>query len=75
MTGSLSQLYESGMQLLSSRDALQLLRKPKEQIVQLLLATKQQWIESMELAVRWKNQHEYGQYLSTQRYIAQWVIH
>ncbi len=46
-------LYEGGMQALP-RDAIGLLRKPKEHLLQLPLTTKQQWIELVKTAINRK---------------------
>jgi len=36
---------------------------------------KQQWIESVKTAINRKKHHEYGKYLSEQRFMANWAIH
>jgi len=46
-------LYTGGMQALP-RDALGLLCKPKEHILQLPIVTKQQWIELVKTAINRK---------------------
>jgi len=68
-------IYETKSQTLS-QDALIFIWKPKEQILQLPLVTKQQWLESVEVAMACKECHEYdGCYLSKQWYLEMWLIH
>jgi len=66
-------LYMGGTQALP-RDAIGLFRKPKEHILKLALPAKQQWIESVQVAIDQKKRHEFGAYLSEQRFMATWVI-
>jgi len=49
----ITHLYETGLQALP-RDALALLRKPKEQILKHHFTAKEEWIESVEVAMHWK---------------------
>jgi len=65
-------IYAGGTQALS-RDAIGMLRKPLEHTLQLPLATKQQWMESIHDAIARKQRHEYGNYLSEQRFMAHWL--
>jgi len=68
------ELYVGGTQALP-RDAIGLLCKPKEHILQLALPAKQQWIKSVQVAIDRKKCHEFGAYLSEQQFMASWVIH
>jgi len=68
------ELYVLGTQALP-RDALKLMHKPQEHILQLPLKVKQQWIELVQVAWEWKTQHNFGQYLSKQKFMAEWVIY
>jgi len=74
VNNSIYELYARAMQALP-RDAIGLFRKPKEHILQLALPAKQQWVDSVQVAIDWKTRHEFGAYLSEQRFMAQWVIH
>jgi len=67
-------IYAHGSQALP-RDAIGLLQKPKDQVLQLPLTTKQQWLESVQIAISRKKRHEYGNYISEQQFMATWVIY
>jgi len=67
-------LYALGTQALP-RDAMKLMHKPQEHMLWLPLKVKQQWIESVQVAWQQKTQHDYGQYLSEQWFMAKWVIY
>jgi len=67
-------IYARGSQALP-RDAIGLLQKPKDQVLQLPLTTKQQWLESVQIAISRKKRHEYGNYISEQQFMATWVIY
>jgi len=67
-------LYALGTQALP-RDAMKLMHKSQEHMLWLPLKVKQQWIESVQVAWQQKTQHDYGQYLSEQRFMAKWVIY
>ncbi len=67
-------IYAGGTQALP-RDAIGLLRKPLEHTLQLPLSTKQQWVESVNNASARKQRHEYGNYVSEQRFMAIWLGH
>jgi len=69
----INKIYATGTQALL-RDAFGLLHHPKEQTLQLLLTAKQQWLESVEIAMDRKKWHDYGQYPSEQQFMATWVI-
>jgi len=43
-------------------DAIGLFCKPKDHILQLMLTAKQQWIESVQIAMDWKKWHTFGTY-------------
>jgi len=51
-------LHESGFQVLL-KDVLSPLHQPKENTLRLPLAAKQQWIESVEVAMNCQKHHEY----------------
>jgi len=57
------------------QDTLVFIWKPKEHILQLPFTTKQQWLESVKVAMAWKQRHKYRWYLSEQQYMEMWVIH
>jgi len=67
-------IYDCGSQALP-RDAIGFLRKLKDQVLQLPLTTKQQWLESVQIAISRKKRHEYGNYISEQQFMATWVIY
>jgi len=67
-------IYAGGTQALP-RDAIGLLQKPLEHTLQLPLSTKQQWVESVNNASARKQRHEYGNYVSEQRFMANWLGH
>ncbi len=60
-------IYDWGSQALP-RDVIGFLRKPKDQVLQLPLTTKQQWLESVQIAISRKKRHEYGKYISKQQF-------
>jgi len=67
-------IYEGGTQALPC-DAIGLLQKTQEQMLQLPLPAKHQWLESINNAIARKQKHEYGNYLSEQWFMASWVIY
>ena len=67
-------IYDGGTQALP-RDAIEFIQKLKDQILQLPLTTKQQWLESVNIAIARQKRHDYGNYLSEQWFMATWVIH
>jgi len=74
INNQISSIYEARSQALP-QDALTFIQKPKEQVLQLPLATKQQWVESVEVAMACKKRHGYGNHLSEQHFMAMWVIY
>jgi len=54
-------------------NSLHLLRPPQEAIVCLPLATKQQWVEWVTVAKKWKKKHDNGTYLVEQCFMEEWT--
>jgi len=52
-------LYDGGAQQLP-QDALKFLRQPMETILQYSLASKQMWLEAVQIAQERRQRHEYG---------------
>jgi len=66
-------IYAARLQALPC-NSFHFLRAPLEVTLQLLLTTKQQWVESIEVATRKKKKHEYGAHLFEQHFMEEWVI-
>jgi len=56
-------------------DALHLMAPTVEHQLGLPLSTKQQWVESVDLAIAWKACHDFGDYLQEQWFMCSWVVH
>jgi len=67
-------IYDGGSQALP-RDVIGFIWKLKDQVLQLPLTTKQQWLKSVQIAVSRKKWYEYGNYISEQQFMATWVIY
>jgi len=66
-------IYTNGTQAVPC-DVIGLLRKLLDQILQLPLTMKQQWLDSIASTIAQKQWHEYGHYLGKQHFMATWVI-
>ncbi len=66
-------LYDGGAQQLP-RDVLKFLRQPMETILQYSLASKQMWLEAVQIAQERRQRHEYGRYLGEQRFMVTWML-
>jgi len=74
VTDQICAIYAGKTQALP-RDALGFIRKPKDQVLQLPLTTKQQWLELVNIAIARQKRHDHGNYLSEQQFMATWGIH
>jgi len=68
----ISQVYDGGAQQLP-RDALHLLRTPKETVLQYSLESKQLWLKLVHISQQRRRTHEFGKYHGEQRFMRTWL--
>jgi len=73
INNQIKQIYAVGMGQLTQTD-FRLMRNSIEHQLQLPLQTKQQWVASIDAALKRKHLHEHGTMLVEQRLMETWVI-
>jgi len=66
-------LYARGAQQLP-RDVLKFLNQPMETILKNLLASKQIWLDAVQVAQSRQQRHEYRRYLREQCFMVTWML-
>jgi len=65
-------LYDGGLQTVPC-DVFGMFRTPLEVLLSKPLGYKEQWVASIQAAMKWKRHHEHGAYLSEQQGMRQWL--
>ncbi len=65
-------LFSYGVQVIP-QDAFTLLQHPLEEVLEKPRRYKELWVASVQVAIRWKKQHDHGAYIAEQRFMRRWL--